>query len=92
MSDKNNKPIKKLIAGTVQVAVWENTRQRDNGEEEVDRTVSVDKRYKDPQGNWQSTGSFRANDIPKAILMLSRAYEFLVATGGEKNDGGEDVQ
>jgi hypothetical protein len=73
----NNKPIKKIQVGTVNAAIWENEITGDNGERTIER-VTVDKRYKDASGNWKSTGSFNVNEIPKLILALEKAYEFLV--------------
>ena len=45
--------------------------------------ATIDRRYKDSEGNWQSTKSLRLNDIPKAIVVLSKAYEELIL----KNNG-----
>lgn len=66
-------PIKKFSVGGVQVAIWEN-----EGKEGVQfNSVSFDRRYKDKEGNWQSTNSLKMNDLPKAILALQKAYEYL---------------
>jgi len=40
--------------------------------------VVVEVRYKDNSGNWQSTNSLSINDLPKAILALQKAYEYLM--------------
>ena len=37
--------------------------------------------YKDMHGNFKSTSSLDTNDIPKAILALKKAYEFLTIKG-----------
>ena len=68
-------PIKKFSAGSVQVAVWENT----SGEEAVSsyKTVSLQRRYKDKNNEWKSSASLRPNDVPKAILALQKAFEYL---------------
>ena len=34
--------------------------------------------YTDKDGNWKSTNSMRINDLPKAALVLNKAYEYLV--------------
>jgi hypothetical protein len=85
----NNKPIKKVQVGQVSVAVWENEINGDKGERIVER-VTVDKRYKDATG-WKSTGSFNVNEIPKLILALEKAYEFLTCKPKENGDGEEAV-
>lgn len=66
-------PIKKFSVGGIQVAIWEN-----EGKEGAQfNSVSFDRRYKDKDGNWQSTTSLKMNDLPKAILALQKAYEYL---------------
>ena len=67
-------PVKKFQAGGIQVAVWEN----EGSENGNYNTVSFDKRYKDKEGNWQSTKSLNVNDIPKAVAALNQAYQYLV--------------
>jgi len=34
-------------------------------------------RFKDKQGKWQSSSSFSLNDVPKALLVLGKAYVYL---------------
>ena len=41
------------------------------------RTVSLDRAYKDKNGGWKHAGSLRLNDLPKAALVLNKAYEYL---------------
>ncbi|HLC92796.1 MAG TPA: hypothetical protein VJH23_03740 [archaeon] len=73
-SKPNSKaPIAKFSAGGIQVAVWEN----EGKEGSSYSTVTMDKRYKSGE-EWKSTKSLRANDLPKAILVLEKAYEFMV--------------
>lgn len=66
-------PIKKFSAGGVQVAIWENKSK----EGRQFSTVSIDRRYKDTDDEWKSTNSLKMNDLPKAILALQKAYEYL---------------
>lgn len=42
------------------------------------KKVSFQKRYKDSDGEWKNTNSLDVNDIPKAILALTKAYEYIV--------------
>ena len=86
----NNKPIKKIQVGSVSAAIWENEIANGNGDRTVER-VTVDKRYKDASGNWKSTGSFNVNEIPKLILALEKAYEFLTCKPKDNGDGEEAV-
>jgi len=85
----NDKPIRKLKVGGVQVAVWENSVVgRDGGEESL-RTVTMERRYKDRSGNWKSSPSLHIADLPKAIMALSKAYEILALE--DKTDVGGDA-
>jgi len=70
---KMSSPIKKFAAGGIQVAVWENQGKEGNSY----YTVSIDRRYKDKNDEWKSSNSLKMNDLPKAILALEKAYEFM---------------
>lgn len=72
-----NNPIKKFSVGGVQVAVWENEATLEAGQTKSFNSVSIDRRYKDKNGEWKSTNSLKANDLPKAVLALQKAYEFV---------------
>jgi hypothetical protein len=39
--------------------------------------VVIEVRYKDKTGQWNGTNSLSLNDIPKAILALQKAFEYL---------------
>ena len=43
-------------------------------------------RYRDKDGQWKGTSSLGINDIPKAILALEKAYEYLTTKGREKSN------
>jgi len=73
-----NQPEKKFRAGTVSVTVWKNSEQKDDGTPTEYQTISVERSYKDKSGEWKYTNSLRINDLPKANLMLQKAYEFVV--------------
>ncbi|MCY3868773.1 MAG: hypothetical protein OXG87_04395 [Gemmatimonadetes bacterium] len=64
--------------GLCSASIFENEYKR--GEESFTvRTVSFQRSYLDKEGNWQSTNSLKVNDIPKAVLVLNKAYEFLTS-------------
>jgi hypothetical protein len=88
MIKESAKPVKKFVAGMIQVAVWRNALPIGGGNDGGMMTVALERRYKDREGNWQSSGSLRVNDVPKAILLLNKAYEFLT-TSAEDGDGGD---
>lgn len=65
-------PIAKFRAGGIHVAIWANA-----GKDGLSyQTVSIDKNYK-VGDEWRTTKSFRANELPKVILALQKAYEYL---------------
>ncbi len=72
-----NTPEKKFIAGPIAATVWQNQGKNRTGEVVGYRTVSLQRSYKDKNGVWQHTSSFRANDLPRATLVLQKAFEFL---------------
>jgi hypothetical protein len=71
-----NLPEKKFRAGAVAATIWANETVRD-GKPVTYRTVSLERSYKDKNDAWQSTNSLRTADIPKAILVLQKSYEYI---------------
>ena len=69
--------VTKLRAGACTVTVFANV-HRDGDEQVTLYSVALRRAYKDQQGRFQYTTSLRANDIPKAMLVLARAYTQLV--------------
>ena len=75
------KPEKSYRYDTINVAVFENEIVSDGKTMKL-KKVSFQKRYKDSDGEWKNTNNLDVNDIPKAILALSKAYESLVLSEG----------
>ncbi len=75
-------PEKKFSTGAISATIWKNdgTSKRTGGPVEF-RTVTLQRRYTDKEGNWQTSNSLRLNDLPKASLVLQKAYEYLVLKG-----------
>ena len=73
-----NAPEKKFRAGAISATGWLNKGQRADGEEAEYRTICLDRRYADKNGVWQSTNSFRVSDLPKAQVVMQKAFEYLV--------------
>ncbi|OGM02105.1 hypothetical protein A3K72_03945 [Candidatus Woesearchaeota archaeon RBG_13_36_6] len=78
MNKEKNSPEKRFSTGGVSATVWKNQGKTKVGEETSYNTISLQRRYRDKNDEWQSTNSFRINDLPKAILVLNKAYEYLV--------------
>ena len=73
-----NMPEKRFSTGVISATVWKNAGVTQKGEETEYRTVSLQRRYQDKAGSWQSTSSLRINDLPRASLVLNKAYEYIV--------------
>jgi len=73
-----NIPEKKFSTGGLTATVWENQGKNKEGLDVCYRTVSFQRRYMDKNGDWQSTNTLRVNDLPKASLVLQKAFEYLV--------------
>lgn len=72
-----NHPAKKFSAGAISATVWQNTAQKDGKSVEYP-SLSLERVYMDKEGKWQHTNSLRVADLPKAVVVLSKAYEYLV--------------
>ncbi len=47
------------------------------------RNAALQRTYRGRDGNMGTAYSFRENDIPKAIMALTRAYEFIISKQAE---------
>jgi len=68
-----NGPERRINAGAISATIWQNQGKDDS----TYNTVSFERRYKDSNDEWKSTNSLRFNDLPKAALVLKKAYEYL---------------
>ena len=71
-----DKPKKSFRAGPITASVFVNVRKVDGKNTEIP-SVSFQKRYLDA-GEWKSTTSLNTNDLPKAVLALTKAYDFIL--------------
>jgi hypothetical protein len=78
MNETKNVPEKKFSTGVINATVWQNQGKGKNGEVTSYRTISLQRRYKDKAGAWQTANSLRINDLPRASLILQKAFEYLV--------------
>jgi len=85
--EKGKKPTFTFRAGAVSGSVWENITEKGK-EKIVSHSVSLQRGYKDSEGNWKNTQSLFLNDIPKARLVLAECYEWiLVNQYADKKEG-----
>ncbi|KYK25749.1 hypothetical protein AYK26_01910 [Euryarchaeota archaeon SM23-78] len=87
--EKPNKPIKKFKAGAISATIWENQGKNKQGESISYNSISFDRNYKDANDEWQTTNSLRMSDLPKAALVLNKAYEFLALNRPEAETEAE---
>ena len=79
-------PEKKFRAGSVSATIWVNHGKDSEGRETTYKTVSFERSYLDKEGNWQTTNSLRVTDLPKAVLVLNKAYEYLSLSDGDHHE------
>lgn len=75
----NDKPEHKIRFGAVTATIWSRTVEK-YGRSFTMRQVTLDRSYKDGEGAWKSTNSYDLNDVPKAIVALARAYQYIMDT------------
>ena len=71
------KPEKSFRCGGCETAIFENEIAAGGKTIRV-KKISFQKRYRNSDGEWKSTTSLDVNDIPKAVVALQKAYEYLV--------------
>ena len=49
--------------------------------------VQIERSFKNSDGEYQATDTFRINDLPRVVLVAQKAYEFLALTEAEVLDG-----
>ena len=84
-------PVAKLRAGQVSSALWENQIQV-KGAAVTILKATVQRRYKDRDGNWQSSSSFSRNEIPLAIHCLRKAFEKIIEIQSENAGNSNNVE
>ena len=73
-----NVPEKRFSTGEMSATIWNNVVEKAGGKPMNFKTVSFQKRYKDKDGEWKESKSLKSADLPKAVLVLNKAFEYLV--------------
>ena len=76
-------PVAKFRAGGISCALWENEISTQNGLKREVLKATIERRYKDKNGEWKSANSFGRNEMPLAIFCLARAFDKII---GEEQD------
>ncbi|HBG27925.1 MAG: hypothetical protein A2Y10_16520 [Planctomycetes bacterium GWF2_41_51] len=85
-----SKPEITFKAGAVRASVFKNI-IISNGKSLTLPKVALEVRYKDNKtGQWKGTNSLSINDIPKAILALQQAYEYLTTKKDSSDNTGNN--
>ena len=82
-----NKPEVVFRRGAVQASVFKNNGTTKDGKIFDVPKVTLQVRYKDKEGNWAGTNSLGLNEIPKAILALSAAYNHIIVGENDNSNG-----
>ena len=85
------KPEKKFSTGAISVAIWKNQAKSKEGQDGEYYTVSLQRSYKDKNDKWQTTSSLRVNDLPKASLVINKAFEYLVLRENAADEMFEEI-
>ena len=70
-----NLPDKKFKAGGITATVWKGISPKGT----TYFNVQLGRSYKDKDNNWKNTNSLRENDVPKALVLLQKAYEYVIS-------------
>ena len=72
MESTNENVVTHIKVGGVVATIW-----RNENDGKVSLSVTLERTYKDRNGEWKKSRSFRQNDLPKALLALQQAFEHL---------------
>jgi len=81
-------PVERYRAGSVSCALWENEINAGGARKKILK-ATVNARYKDKSGEWQSSQSFSRNEIPLAIYCLQKAFSKMVESPPDQDDGDQ---
>jgi hypothetical protein len=75
-------PEKTFRAGPVSATLWKNQVTTKEGREAEFMSVTFKRSYKDKDTDeWKTTNSLNVRDLPRAVVVLNKAYEHLVLSG-----------
>ena len=74
---------KKFSAGGISAIIWSNQKYL-NGQQLKLHSIQLQRTYKDKNGEWKNSANMRVTDLPKAQLVLDKAYEYLSLNAGEE--------
>ena len=81
----NTKPADKVRIGAIKAAIWRN--ESDNGSR---FNVTFSRSYRDSEGNWQSTSSFRRDDLLVLAKVADQAHTRIVEMQREEKAAAKE--
>jgi len=84
-------PVAKFRAGPVSSAVWKDEVQMPRGVVTIYR-VTIQRRYKDKNGEWRNSSSFNRNEIPLAMLCFQKAFEKIIELQNAESSTSNNVE
>ena len=73
-----SKPVKAFRVGYVSASIFINEVDTEGGPKKI-RNVNLQRRYRDTEGEWQTSTSFGLADLPQAIAVLKMAMEYVAS-------------
>jgi len=83
-----DKPVKEFRAGSVRASIWQDEVAGKGDEPWSVYGVRIEKRYKDAQGQWESTTRFKRADLADLELVVLKGREFISLTEREPGERG----
>jgi len=89
---QGQKPVAKFNAGQVSSAIWANSIPVKNGGTATILKASVQRRFKDRDGTWKSSGSLSRNEIPLALYTLQKCFEYMIERQKDDENGSVEEE
>ena len=83
-----SKPEEVFKAGAVRAAIFSNTIEKAGKQIPLPKVI-LEVRYRDKAGEWKGTNSLSLNELPKAILCLQKAYDWLLSKPKESGENAD---
>lgn len=82
-SEKGHSPLARFQFGGVSASVFANVIPRSDGTSFEIKRTTLQRSYRDEQGNWRTTNTYGVDDLPRAVAALLAAYHFCLT--GERH-------
>jgi len=78
-TNTNNQPVDRVQIGRIEAAIWEN-----HHEKGTSYSVTVNRRYRDKDENWQTTTSFGRDDLLILAKVIDLAHTRVIELQAER--------